>query len=319
MKKLLAFILFYKNLLHIREKGSRLVNEKKNCIFPKWEVSTSIFLPCFFLPSFPPSHVCCYHISGTDGDISACFLWNFRTVGKIDLIMPACIIGVRLQLWYVPPGGVLGTPSTWNLDPSWDDGDRGASLRKWQLMGGVNAPKVKEVRESMFQAERPAREKSARGRESATFCSFEEMRNQKGWKMRARMAWCRMWLGICVGPDPLWDIKVSVWLKSTSKIFSRNLATLELERSFHINVWKAYWSWVMEEMGRLVWRLLSRQRWFCLEVQWWQWGWTTMGWRHSGGKTNSTRQWGGCRKVSRMGLRFTFRRATWYHWVEKGI
>ena len=88
-------------------------------------VHTSIFLLCFFLLSFPPSHVCCYHISGTDGDISACFLWSFRTVGKSDLLMSACIIRVRLQLWYVPPGGVLGIPSTWNLDPSWDDGDRG--------------------------------------------------------------------------------------------------------------------------------------------------------------------------------------------------
>ena len=128
MKKLLAYILFYKNLLHIREKGSRLVNEKKNLLhFSQMRVQhqhfSALLIPSFL--SFPPSHVCCYHISGTDGDISACFLWSFRTVGKIDLIMSACIIGVRLQLWYVPPGGVLGTPSTWNLDPSWDDGDRG--------------------------------------------------------------------------------------------------------------------------------------------------------------------------------------------------
>lgn len=170
---------------------------------------SALLLPSFL--SFPPSRVCCYHISGTDGDISACFLWSFRTIGKIDLIMSACIIGMRLQLWYVPPGGVLGTPSTWNLDPSCDDGDRGASLRKWQLVEGVNATKVEEVRESMFQAERTACEKSPCGRESDTFCAFEEMRNQKGWKMRAKMAWCRMWLGICVGSDPSWNIKASVF------------------------------------------------------------------------------------------------------------
>ena len=293
--------------------------KKKNSIFLKWEFSTSIFLPCFFLPSFPPSHVCCYHISGTDGDISACFLWNFRTVGKIDL-MSACITGVRLQLWYVPPGGVLGTPSTWSLDPSWDDGDR----------GGIPEEVTADGRSKCYQSEGsqgehvPSRKTSSwkvrTWKGVCYFLCFWGNEKPEGLENESKDGMVQNVTGHLCGVRSFMGHKsFSLWLKSTSKIFSRNLARLELERCFHINVWKAYWSWVMEEMGRLVWRLLSRQRWFCLEVEWWQWGWTTMGWRHSGGKTNSTRQWGGCRKVSRMGLRFRSHRAIWYHWVEEGI
>ena len=199
----------------------------------------------------------------------------------------------------------FGTPSTWNLDPSWDDGDR----------GGIPEEVTADGRSKCYQSEGsqgehvPSRKTSSwkvcMWKGVCYFLCFWGNEKPEGLDNESKDGMVQNMTGHLCGVRSFMGHKsFSLWLKSTSKIFSRNLARLELERCFHINVWKAYWSWVMEEMGRLVWRLLSRQRWFCLEVEWWQWGWMTMGWRHSGGKTNSTRQWGGCRRCQGWGLGF---------------
>lgn len=85
----------------------------------------------------------------------------------------------------------------------------------------------------MFQAERTARGKPPCGREPDAFCVFEEMRDQNGWKVRAKIAWCRMRLGICVGSGPLRNVKVSVFdLRAVASYWAATWLDLSLKDLF---------------------------------------------------------------------------------------